>query len=359
MEDGTDVSRHSLVAQGLRDAVELTPHREALLTMADSLTFAELELRVAGLARRLRSELEVGPGTSTPVLPIRVDRSTESLLAVLACAYAEIPFVAIECTTPPDRVSMLLVSIESPEWVLDAAADSTPYVSDGTDILRLGGEVTSGDIVGEPFRLETLEPPDLALIILTSGTTGVSKGVMYDWPMLQEWLPRLHSHPGGDYAAMRGGAFSPLSSAEGALNVLMIFVGYTVIALDPTSSKIADVVRRLAETRPTKLTFSVQLARLFSQFPNRENVRLSSVQALSIVGEVCRYEYVQPLATLFTGNPKVAHGLSSSESLRHVMFIFALNDAPTSGQIPLGHPDALARAVSRRWKIIRIILNCQ
>ena len=338
------MARYSLVARGLRNAVEQTPQRDALLTMVDSFTFAELEPRVAGLARRLLNELEVGPGTATPVLPIRVDRSTESVLAVMACAYAEIPFVSIEAATPPDRVAKLLESIESPHCLLDAAADSASFVSDDIHILRLGGEVTSGDIIGEPFRLETPEPPDLALIILTSGTTGVPKGVMYDWPMLQEWMPRRHSHPGGDYATTRSGAFSPLSSAVGVLNVLEIFVGYTVITLDPTSSTMAHLVRRLAETQPTKLIVTVQLARLFSQFPNRENVRLPTVVALNVGGEVCRYEYVQPLATLFTGNPNVLHGLSSSESLRHVQFRFDLNDAPTTGQIPLGRPDPTVRA---------------
>jgi len=160
-EDG-DVVRYSLVAQGLRNAVERTPQRDALLTMTNSFTFAELEPRVAGLARRLLSELAVGPGASTPVLPIRVDRSTESIIAALACAYAEIPFVSIEAATPPDRLKMLLDSIQSPHWLLDAAVDSMPYVSDDIDILCLQGEVTAGDIMGAPFLMETVEPPALA-----------------------------------------------------------------------------------------------------------------------------------------------------------------------------------------------------
>ena len=229
------------MADGLRRSRTLTPTRDALLTMRESFTFEELEPRVAGLARKLRDELPVGPGTTTPVLPVRVDRSTESILAVLACAYAEIPFVSIDARTPGHRLEALLHSLGSPDWILDAAVDSSPESIDDMNVLRLTGEATRGEELGEPFAFSTSEPPELGMVILTSGTTGVPKGVMYDWGFLEKGMHMRHSLMERDFASTRSVTFAPLPFAVGALYVLDLAVGHTVIVLDPTTSTVPEL----------------------------------------------------------------------------------------------------------------------
>lgn len=328
------------MADGLRRSTTLTPTRDALLTMKESFSFAELEPRVAGLARKLLDELPVGPGTPTPVLPIRVDRSTESILAVLACAYAEIPFVSLDARTPPLGLSRLLESLGSPDWMLDAAVDSPSESIDGMKTMRLRGDATRGEARGEPFALTTSEPPELAMVILTSGTTGVPKGVMYDWEFLEKGMHMRHSIAERDYATTRSVTFAPLPFAVGALYVLDLAVGHTVIVLDPTTSTVPELLTRLVEVQPTKLILVSQFARLLGQFPNPEKFQLPSVEAFIVGGEACRYEYVKPLARLFPQNPLVLHGLSSSESVQHVENFFRLDDAPEEGLIPVGYPNA-------------------
>jgi acyl-coenzyme A synthetase/AMP-(fatty) acid ligase len=160
---------------------------------------------------------------------------------------------------------------------------------------------------------------------------------MYDWPLLEDWMLRRHELAGGAFATTRSVTFSPLPFVAGALYILDIAVGYTIVALDPTSVTIPQLLTRLVETQPTKLIFTPQMARLLGQYPHLENFELPKVEALNVGGEVCRFEFLTPLTRLFTGNPRVLHGLSSSESVQHVQYFFALNDAPDSGQIPIGH----------------------
>jgi len=152
-----------------------------------------------------------------------------------------------------------------------------------------------------------------------------------------------HSIVERDYDTTRSVTFSPLPFGVGALYVLDLAVGHTVIVLDPTTSTIPQLLTRLVDVRPTQLIMVSQFARLLGQFPNTENFQHPPVEAFSVGGEHCRFEYVKPLAKFFTNNPLVLHGLSSSECVQHVEFFFRLDDAPDSGLIPIGYPNARSR----------------
>ncbi|MEU0481557.1 AMP-binding protein, partial [Streptosporangium sp. NPDC006013] len=124
-----------------------TPDSTALVSGAVSLTYRELDARANGLARSL---LRRGVGPETPV-PLRLDRSPELLVALLAVCKAGGTAVLLDPGWPEDRLAPVL---DGCPVVIDCPPDAEPS--------------TEGP--GVPAH-----PDQLAYAVHTSGSTGRPK----------------------------------------------------------------------------------------------------------------------------------------------------------------------------------------
>ncbi|MEV4749591.1 non-ribosomal peptide synthetase [Streptosporangium amethystogenes subsp. fukuiense] len=129
-----------------RRALE-APDSTALVSGAVLLTYRELDARANGLARSL---LRGGVGPETPV-PLRLDRSPELLVALLAVCKAGGTAVLLDPGWPEDRLAPVL--------------DDCPVVIDGPL-----GAAPSNEGPGIPAH-----PDQLAYAVHTSGSTGRPK----------------------------------------------------------------------------------------------------------------------------------------------------------------------------------------
>lgn len=142
------------------------PGATALRAGAVVLTYRDLDARADRLARCLRA---AGVGVEDRVA-VRLDRSADLVVALLAILKAGAAFVALDPRDPPDRTGALVRD-----------ANATVLVTDDTAARSDGGVVvmTPAD---EQDDLDTAPLPEvsgdnLAYVAYTSGSTGRPKGV--------------------------------------------------------------------------------------------------------------------------------------------------------------------------------------
>ncbi|MER5390501.1 AMP-binding protein [Saccharopolyspora sp. NPDC002686] len=135
------------------------PGRTAVTIDGDSLTRAELVAAAAGFARSL-------PGGSGPIA-IQADRSLRTVVAVVGCIAAGVPFVPIA----PDAGVAEREHVLTDSGATHFAGDSAPPTLTALPV-DLVGALSTADPLPRPSDSET------AAILYTSGTTGVPKGVL-------------------------------------------------------------------------------------------------------------------------------------------------------------------------------------
>ncbi|MDX3658020.1 amino acid adenylation domain-containing protein [Streptomyces sp. ID05-26A] len=130
--------------------VSRTPDATAVVFEGSSLTYAELDARVAELAGRLAAQ-GVRPGS---IVGVHLDRSLELIVALYAIQRAGGAYLPLDPSYPADRLAMMIEDAQ-PVVVLEPGL--------------LGGP--TADVVAPA-------PGDAAYVIYTSGSTGRPKGVV-------------------------------------------------------------------------------------------------------------------------------------------------------------------------------------
>ncbi|MFE5812744.1 amino acid adenylation domain-containing protein [Streptomyces sp. NPDC056479] len=163
------------------------PNRTAVAMGHDRLTYAQLDVRVSRLARRLR-HLGVGRGH---LVGVHLDRTPATVAALLAVLSAGAAYTVVDPADPVSEGAGRLAAAR-PDLVLGAG----PYL----DELRRHGlsvvdvhENIPGDDAGEPSERGVTTPAvqDTAYVLHTSGSTGVPKGVMVTHANIRHYTESL------------------------------------------------------------------------------------------------------------------------------------------------------------------------
>jgi amino acid adenylation domain-containing protein len=171
-----DVCLHQLISQQAAQ----TPDATAVEYLDDHIDYAELERRAGVLAARL---VEHGVGPDVPV-GLRMDRSIDLIVGLVAILKAGGAFVPIETDAPEPRVLGILGDANSPVCLVNEGAN-TPKDSAVVflEVSALDGQA--------PELLDTTHPDNLVSIYYTSGSTGKPKGVASTH---RGWVNRLRWH---------------------------------------------------------------------------------------------------------------------------------------------------------------------
>ncbi|MFJ2766914.1 non-ribosomal peptide synthase/polyketide synthase [Streptomyces sp. NPDC087300] len=136
------------------------PNRTAVVFQGSELTYAELDSRADALARHLVAQ---GAGPEQ-VVALKLPRSAEMVVAVLAVLKSGAAYLPIDPAYPAERIQFML-------------EDARPVlVLDGTDSVTGAGLEGSGRPVADLTDV-VRHPQHPAYIIYTSGSTGRPKGV--------------------------------------------------------------------------------------------------------------------------------------------------------------------------------------
>ncbi|HEX8148747.1 MAG TPA: amino acid adenylation domain-containing protein [Pyrinomonadaceae bacterium] len=156
---------------------ERTPDAVAVVSEAGRLTYAELDRRANGLARRL-VRLGVGPEVLVGVL---MERSSEMVVALLGILKAGGAYVPLDPDYPQERTAFVLedtrLRVILTQTHLEGQAPPT-----GARVISLDAELDSlaeeGAGESDAPHARTGGADNLAYVIYTSGSTGRPKGVM-------------------------------------------------------------------------------------------------------------------------------------------------------------------------------------
>lgn len=307
--------------------VERTPNRVALSDGVTALTFLELDVATRALQTGLVAAWDAAGRPR--FLPVVVDYSIESAVAILTCLRFRIPFAPLDSLLPAERQRQILDRLGRPSvaWVPSTAIEQ--WHSDV--IARF-----NPDCLKEESGDQPLLPSEEGVVIFTSGSTGVPKGVVLSWTALEDrWHIReeISTHSVADRVT---NVVVPLTWILGLSRLARVFFGYSVLRIDPRAAPIEDLFSTLHEFQVTHLTLPTQLARIVAQSKIPERVRLPHVTELTLGGEGFRYEFLHRLAPMFQSDTVIAHSLGYSEAPLSFVHRFSFADFPASGTVHIG-----------------------
>ncbi len=162
------------IHQLFEEQCKKTPNNIALVHSSNTLTYTELNQKANQLARHLRHEYQVL--TSTPLVPntliaLRLDRSLEMVITILAVLKAGAAYVPIDPSYPTDRLSFILKDTDT-KFLLTQSHLATG-VCDDIDTQQIITDLNAdfyNTANTEDLNI-ALSSQDLAYVIYTSGTT--------------------------------------------------------------------------------------------------------------------------------------------------------------------------------------------
>lgn len=161
---------HVCIHHIIEKQVKATPNAEAICNAHRSMTYAELD----DFATRLAAELQrrgVGPEV---VVPICFEKSPWALVSILACLKAGGAYVPLDPSHPEFRLRQIIES-KGIRGDLILTSETQASIFNGFDCEAiLVNEKTCRDLPTTRLTEESVTPENLAYVIFTSGTTGMS-----------------------------------------------------------------------------------------------------------------------------------------------------------------------------------------
>jgi amino acid adenylation domain-containing protein len=158
-----------LLHGGLLERAVECPEKVAVVAADGALTYGELRLRAAAVARRLLA-LGVRPGEPVAV---SMGKGREQIVAALGVLMAGGAYLPLDPELPPERRHSLLERSGSRIVLTSGREAPLGWPGDVTEeLVDISGPVVEGSVPDVPRAAG-----DLAYVIYTSGSTGVPKGV--------------------------------------------------------------------------------------------------------------------------------------------------------------------------------------
>jgi amino acid adenylation domain-containing protein len=228
-----DYAREQCLPALFEAQVRETPEAVALVSVDQSMGYAELNARANQLAHKLR-ELGVGPDV---LVGVALERGVEMVVGLLAILKAGGAYVPLDPDFPRDRLAYMME--DSGLKLLLSQASLLDQLTIPADVETLCLD-QSGDWL-DGYSQDNLPalaaPENLAYVIYTSGSTGLPKGVTLQHQSLVNFLFSMADKPGLS-AADRVLSLTSLSFDIAGLELYLPLIrGASVVLLQPHQNK--------------------------------------------------------------------------------------------------------------------------
>ncbi len=300
--------------------VRETPHRTALIDNGREWTYAELNRRANRLARYLRSR-GARPGT---LVGIRLPRSSDFVIAILAALKTGAGYVPLDPGYPPERLK-LMVAKSRPALMIDGEV-SLP--SDDNDIA---------------VRREADAP---AYVMFTSGSTAEPKGVLVSHGTLASYLQAIREPLGiqsGDIC-LHTASFSFSASVRQTL--LPLSVGAALVVARETERLDPLALLRLMKERAVTVWDTVpsvwrNAVAVLERLPEGVKSELldSRLRQIQLTGEALPWELPRMWRSGLGHAARILNLYSQTETAgTAAIYPLPDGDLPREGIVPLGYP---------------------
>lgn len=334
------MSTLNLAQRQLETQARAQPDVWALSDDHDRLTFSELLVAVKSRSAVLLNAWGTPPAWT--FVPLLVDKSVESMVSVFACMAARIPFALIDPKVPPARFRIQWEMLGRPHIaVASPRATITPGFP-GLTTLRPSIDTDVTEWASLPSAAG-----DPALVLLTSGSTGAPKGVVWSFSTSDARLEIGRTRLAGREGEVRIPVLSPLHFVAGLNSAVLCLFGASVRLVDPSAVTPKQLLATLTEHRPTQFAVTPHLARVLSAVVESHRAKLPDLRQISTGADTARFEDFRGLRQAVPASTKLVNLLGASEATQSFRYEVLLHDAPEAGQIPLGSLDspALTRLV--------------
>lgn len=243
-------------------------------------TWSDLLWRAQSYAEALKiSRAEL---MQAPIIPIVVDRSGDTVAAILGTLIAGKGFAPISANQPVSRMQQCFSALNTQRAIV-AGAIGVRLGEDGSSFPERIAPATIS-ITALPAQPADLEPDHLLYVLFTSGSTGVPKGVVADSGNLENtmlWSLDMLDWNTADVIGCGTNFFFDISMFD----VLTTFYFDIPLAI---YSNPADVTRVVAETEAFRITSVFAVPTFFSQILRNGAIgdsRLSTLRRIIAGGD--------------------------------------------------------------------------
>ena len=323
--------RPSGMATGIVEWAARDPDRAAFVDLARTLTVGELDRSVGALAARLLDGRPSTADTDASWLPIVVDRSLESAVAMHGAIRAGLALAPIESHLPPEVVAEMFARLGHPARAVVIRPEYADRLPSGVEAIAAVGHETAGSATPQPVALDAP-----GIVFFTSGTTGRPKGVISPWATFEARIKNAtRDGPARDDGSWRESYVQPFGFAPASRALAMPCVGRTVCVANPNTVSVDELLDWLDAQQVDSVSFPPSLSTAILRVTDGRS-RLPSVSLFRSGTEASDWALVAPVRTLVGPHVTIRCGYASSEGGSVTRFVIGPEDPIGTGRIPMG-----------------------